>query len=154
MQETALQNSLVVIISSNLLSVRACLFFPALFPLPPLLLSPSASPHHTPRSMTDPLSDEEDDFPDDDDVPPVDHHDDAGSYSGDDDNDEPVDPAPKWARAVLPKAIRDWIFPPSRVQKIRALARTARAGCPGFTTHIYIILFLFSFFNSRTHIPF
>lgn len=54
----------------------------------------------------------------------------GGVGGGVGDDDEEADTlAPKWARAVLPRAIRDWLFPPTRGQKIRALARSARAGC-------------------------
>lgn len=90
-----------------------------------------------------PPSDDDDDYnyPDDDGDMPYDRGGgDVGSSEAGDavggvgggvgDDDEVADaPAPKWARAVLPGAIRDWLFPPTRGQKIRALARSARAGC-------------------------
>jgi hypothetical protein len=37
-------------------------------------------------------------------------------------------PAPKWALRFIPKRARDWLYPPTRGQKVRALKRTATAG--------------------------
>ena len=53
----------------------------------------------------------------------------SAAAAGDGDGEEKdATPAPKWATRFVPKRARDWLYPPTRGQKVRALKRTATAG--------------------------